>query len=185
MAGNNTIARSLHDIGGAAWFGGSLMGAVGLNGASTEVSDPRQRSRVANAGWNRWTPVNLAAIAAHLVGGVGLIRGNKARLAAQKGAGTANTAKVTLTGIALGATAYSRVLGRKVNDAGDVSAQGGTSPNAATPDEVADAQRQLNVLQWVIPAITGGIMVLGAAMGEQQRPRFVARGIAERLVPGR
>jgi hypothetical protein len=31
MAQDNTLARSLHDVGLAAWFGGSLMGAVGLN----------------------------------------------------------------------------------------------------------------------------------------------------------
>jgi hypothetical protein len=29
MADDNTVARSLHDLGLAAWFGGSLMGAVG------------------------------------------------------------------------------------------------------------------------------------------------------------
>jgi hypothetical protein len=28
MAQDNTFARSLHDLGLAAWFGGSLMGAV-------------------------------------------------------------------------------------------------------------------------------------------------------------
>ena len=33
MAQDNTLARSLHDLGLATWFGGSLMGAVGLNGA--------------------------------------------------------------------------------------------------------------------------------------------------------
>jgi hypothetical protein len=33
MASNrNTIIRSLHDLGAAAWFGGSLMGAIGVNG---------------------------------------------------------------------------------------------------------------------------------------------------------
>jgi len=33
---DNTVARTLHDLGLAAWFGGSLMGAVGLNGAAAE-----------------------------------------------------------------------------------------------------------------------------------------------------
>ena len=32
MDGDNTLARSIHDLGLATWFGGSLMGAVGLNG---------------------------------------------------------------------------------------------------------------------------------------------------------
>ena len=68
MAQDNTVARSLHDLGLATWFGGSLMGAVGLNGAAAVVDQPEQRLRVANAGWARWTPVNLAGIAAHLEG---------------------------------------------------------------------------------------------------------------------
>ncbi len=41
MAADNTVSRSLHDLGLAAWFGGSLMGAVGLNGAAASVEEPR------------------------------------------------------------------------------------------------------------------------------------------------
>ena len=78
MTQDNTLARSLHDLGLATWFGGSLMGAVGLNGAAAVVDQPAQRLRVANAGWARWTPVNLAGIAAHLAGGAVLLTGNKA-----------------------------------------------------------------------------------------------------------
>jgi hypothetical protein len=36
-ANDNTVARTLHDLGLAAWFGGSLMGATGLNGAASVV----------------------------------------------------------------------------------------------------------------------------------------------------
>ena len=63
---DNTVARTLHDLGLAAWFGGSLMGAAGLNGAAAVVEDLTQRLRVANSGRARWTPLNLAGIAAHL-----------------------------------------------------------------------------------------------------------------------
>jgi hypothetical protein len=52
---DNTVARSLHDLGLAAWFGGSLMGATGVNGAAAVVQDPTQRLRVATTGWARWT----------------------------------------------------------------------------------------------------------------------------------
>ena len=48
MTQDNTLARSLHDLGLAAWFGGSLMGAVGVNGAAAQVQEPKQRLRVAN-----------------------------------------------------------------------------------------------------------------------------------------
>ena len=62
MADRNTLVRSLHDVGLAAWFGGSLMGAIGLNGAGAAVLDDKERARVASAGWAKWTPVNAAAI---------------------------------------------------------------------------------------------------------------------------
>jgi hypothetical protein len=160
------------------------MGAIGLNGASAEVDDSSQRTRVANAGWSKWTPVNMAAIAAHVVGAAGLALGNKGRLAAQSGTATTSLVKAGLTAAALGATAYSRVLGQKVMNAGDVPSEGGTSPAGVTPEDVAAAQKQLDALQWAIPALTGVLLVLNAKMGEQQRPRSQARGILGRLRPG-
>src|SRR3712207_182320 len=110
MSKTDTVARSLHDLGLASWFGGSLMGAVGLNGAAAEVDEPAQRARVANEGWARWTPVNGAAIATHLLGALQLTRANRARLAAQAGVRGTSYLKGAMTLAALGATAYSRVL---------------------------------------------------------------------------
>jgi hypothetical protein len=182
MADTNTLARTIHDGGLAAWFGGSLMGAVGVNGAAAEVSDPYQRARVANAGWSRWTPVNLGAIAAHLVGGTMLTLANKRRIASQRGVATTSAAKTALTVGALGATAYSRALGQKVMNAGDVPVEGGTSPGPVTPPEVAAAQRKLDTLQWVIPLLTGALVWVTALMGEQQRPKQVAGGLIGRLL---
>lgn len=181
----NTVARSMHDVGLATWFGGSLMGAVGLNGAAGEVSDPPQRARVANKGWARWTPVNLGAIGAHVVGAAILTRANRGRMAAQDGVGRTSWAKAALTLAAVGATAYARALGQKVISAGDVPVEGGTEPSAETPREVEQAQKQLRALQWAIPALTGALLVLAARMGEQQRPSEVSKGMLRRLVPTR
>jgi putative copper export protein len=113
---DNTMARTLHDLGLAAWFGGSLMGATGVNGAAAVVQDSTQRLRVANTG---------------------------------------------------------------------VPVEGGTTPNPTTPQEVARAQRQLTALQWVIPVLTGAVLVVNARMGEQQRPTQVSKGLVWRLLPGR
>jgi hypothetical protein len=182
---DNTLARTLHDLGLAAWFGGSLMGATGLNGAAAVVEDPSQRLRVANSGWARWTPLNLAGIAAHLAGGVVLTGANKGRLAGQQGVAATSTVKTALTVAALGATAYARVLGKQLERAGEVPVEGGTTPNPTTPEDVAGAQRQLTALQWVIPALTGALLVVNARMGEQQRPTQVTKGLVGRLLPGR
>jgi hypothetical protein len=182
MTDTNTAARTMHDAGLAAWFGGSLMGAIGLNGAASEVDDPSQRARVADAGWARWTPVNLGAIGAHLLGSGMLTLANRGRIKNQQGVAGVSAAKTVVTVAALGATGYARVLGQKVMDAGDVPVEGGTSPSAATPPDVAGAQRQLNMLQWVIAGLTGTLIWIAALMGEQQRPKEVASGMFRRLL---
>jgi hypothetical protein len=185
MAVDNTVARSLHDVGLAAWFGGSLMGAVGLNSAVRAAREPGQRLDVANKGWAAWTPVNLAGIGAHLAGGAVLVAANKGRLAGQPGVGRAAAIKTTLTAAALATTAYSRMLGRKLEQAGTAPAQDATNPADETPPEVARPQRQLRALQWTIPALTGAVLVVNARMGEQQRPAQVAGGLLGRLRRGR
>lgn len=182
MAQTNTVARSLHDLGLAAWFGGSLMGAVGVNKAAAAVVSSDQRARVANAAWSAWTPVNAGAIAAHGIGGALLIANNKARLTGQRGVAGWTIAKTALTVGALAATVYARILGQKVMNAGDVAVQDGVTPVSRTPTEVAAAQRQLQLLQYAIPALTGAVLVASARMGEQQRPTEVGQGLLKRLV---
>lgn len=183
MARDNTVARAVHDLGLAAWFGGSLMGAIGLNGASKEVSDPKQRARVANAGWSKWTPANAAAIGSYLVGGAILVVGNKERVVGQKGVASTSLAKVGLTALSLGATAYARALGEKLISSGDVPVEDGTTPTSQTPEEVAKSQKQLKILQWVIPAHVAALIAISSKMGEQQRPSQVSEGLRKRLTP--
>ncbi len=180
MGDTNTIARSMHDLGLAAWFGGSLMGAIGLNGAAGEVDDPGQRARVANTGWARWTPVNMVAIGAHLIGGTVIAASNKGRVAGQEGVAGATVLKTVLTAAALAVTGYSRWLGQKIMNEGDVPVEGATEPSAFTPPDAEQAQRRLRLLQWTIPALTGAVLILNSLMGEQQRPTEVASGIAQR-----
>jgi hypothetical protein len=180
---SNTLSRSLHDVGLSAWFGGTLANAVSLNAAASAAGDARSTGAVANTGWDRWTPVNATAIVLHVAGSVGQLAGNSGRIGSQQGVGTMVVAKTALTAAALGATAYSRVLGRKVSKQTSVPVGGGTEPTATTPKPVADAQRQLKVLQWVIPALTGTLVVVTSIAGEQQRPTEVKKGLIGRLNP--
>lgn len=176
-----TTAHLLHDAGLAVWFGGTLMGAVGVNGASTDLDDPGQRARAASDAWSRWTPVNAAAIGAHLLGGALLLKENRARVSHQKGVRANTLVKLGLTGGALLATAYARTLGQRVIQAGDVPVAGGADPLPSTPPEVADAQRQLKALQWAIPGLTGAILASSALHEEQQRPAQVLKGTLQVL----
>jgi hypothetical protein len=177
----NTVSRSLHDVGLAAWFGGTLANAVGLNAAAGHTARPSDAGAVANAGWDKWTPVNAAAIGAHLLGSVGQLRGNAGRIGGQQGVGTMALVKTGLTAAALGVTAWSRVLGRQVSSAGRVPVDDGSTPAPETPSDVAAAQKQLTALQWAVPALTGALVVVSSFAGEQQRPQSVAAGAAKRL----
>jgi hypothetical protein len=181
MSTRNTVIRSLHDLGAAAWFGGSLMGAVGLNGASAAVRDSQDRARVSAAGWMKWAPVNAAAIGAHLAGGGAILYNNRKRAKYQSGVTSNTIAKIAVTGAALGATAYSGVLGTKAAQRQGHPVQGATEPSSSTPDDVASAQQQLRYVQWVLPILTGTIILLGAQQGEQQRPSQIATGLGNKL----
>ena len=179
----STYSHALHDIGLAAWFGGTLANAVALNPAAAQADPPSSVGAVVNTGWDRWTPVNAAAIGAHLVGSVGLLVRDAPRMQAQQGVGSMAALKTALTVGALGATAYSRALGRKVSEHTDVPTESGTQPAPTTPPDVAAAQRKLKALQWVVPALTGGLVVIGAYASEQYRVSEVAPGVLQRLLP--
>jgi succinate dehydrogenase hydrophobic anchor subunit len=170
MSERNTLIRSMHDLGLAAWFGGNLMGAVGLNGGAAEATDPRERLRLSSAGWAKWAPVQLAALVVHGIGGAGLIIANKSRLASQPEARRNTVVKLAVTGAAVASTVYSGILGMKIASHADEGATGVTEPAVTSSNELASAQSQQKVLQWVTPALTAVLLVLSAQQGEQQRP---------------
>ena len=176
----NTLSRSLHDVGLAAWFGGTLANAVALNPASAEAGSDKATGAVANAGWDRWTPVNAAAIGAHLIGSIGQLGANKARVSQQQGVAGMSVLKTSLTAAALGVTAYSRALGKIVSQGGATPSKKATKPSKRARGEIAVAQERLDQLQWVIPAITGALVVISSYAGEQQRPAEVQRGLVEK-----
>ena len=76
---------------------------------------------------------------------------------------------MALTGVALGVTAYSGVLGRKLGQAEGVPVDGATDPGPDTPRDIASTQRQLAVCQWTVPALTGGLIMLAAVHDEKRR----------------
>ncbi len=170
MSQRNTVIRSLHDVGLATWFGGSLMGAVGLNGATAAAQDPQERLRLSSLGWKRWSPVVAVAIGAHAVGGVGLIGSNSKRLAQHEGSRGNTGVKLAITVAAAGVTAWSGALGRKVEENSEQGGPGATEPSTTASKDLQSAQQQLKIAQWAIPVLTGVLVVMGAQQGEQQRP---------------
>lgn len=183
MSDRNTVLRAMHDLGLAAWFGGSMMGAAALNPAAEELPSETDTARMASSGWAKWTPINAAAIGIHLVGATGLAIANRQRIGAQKGVLASTIGKTVLTGAALGATAYARALGKKIETASSPDPEKAEKAGRH-PLSVGTAQGQLSIVKWTIPALTGAIEVLNALHGEQQRPSQQISGIARRLFSG-
>lgn len=152
------LLLSVHDVGLAAWFGGAWMGAVGLNGATIEVDDHTQRTRVANAGWFKWAPIAGIAALVHV-----LSAGALGRLSTP-GATHCRLCRLRalLSGVAIVATLETGWSGRRVVRAGDVPVATAVTPIRATPDAVASAQRRLRIAQWMVPVATGSIFVVNA-----------------------
>ncbi|ALE82139.1 hypothetical protein [Pseudonocardia sp. HH130629-09] len=157
MSRTEPLARTLHDVGLAAWFGGSLMGVTGLNGALDAVGDPAERERLAGAGWGRWGRIGSAAMATHLLGGAGLLVRNVARARREPAAATAAVSRAALTGAALAATAYAGALGRRAGS----DAPAGAGPAAPEPA----LARRIRAVEWAVPALTGAAVVVGAVRG--------------------
>jgi hypothetical protein len=93
---DNTVASTLHDLGLAAWFGGSLMGDRGK----------RRRRRgpgphpAPTGGQHRLGPLDPTEPGRYrrpLAGGAVLTGANKGRLAAQQGVAANSTVKTALT----------------------------------------------------------------------------------------
>lgn len=177
----NTAARVVHDLTLAAWFGGSLMGLLGVNESASRVGEPGNRLRIANAGWRAWQPVQAIAIPLHLVAALQLTRANKGRLVAQRGVGGAAAVKAALTGLALLATIAAAVLGRRVGEHAGEPVASGVEPSERTPEPTARLQRSLRLVQWAVPATTGAMLGVNALMGEQQRPTSVLGGLLARV----
>lgn len=179
MAGN-LIARSIHDLSAAAWFGGGLMGAVGLNGAAAEAQDPRERTRLSSLGWKKWAPVQTAAFATHFLSDLAILWRNKGRTARQGGVVRDTIIKSVVTIVGALVTLYAGLQGTRVARLAEEGSVGSTEPRADASPELKSAQSQLQILQWLIPFFAGWVIVLGAKHGEMQRPKNVVKGLLRR-----
>ena len=170
MSERNTLVRSMHDLGLATWFGGSLMGVIGLNGGASEASSSAERLRISAAGWKKWSPAQWAGIVTHGIGGLALIYANKGRLAAQPEGRTNTYVKAGIELLAVAGTLYSAVQGGKIASQQHEGGEGATDPQPGTSDKLQSAQRKERIAQWLVPALTGTLIVMAAQQGEQQRP---------------
>jgi uncharacterized membrane protein len=176
----DTALRIVHDLTQSIWLGGALMGATVLDTAASSAGDDGSRVEGVEGvdrAWSRWQRISTPAIAAHLLAGVGLSLANRGRLSVQAGATRTMVARSALTGVALATELTSRRLGRRIGE----QAGPERTPVDERGQEVERLQRQLTVAQWSNVLAVATMIAVGSRMGEQQRPRELARGIASRL----
>ena len=173
MTNGTTTLAVIHDVALATWFGGAWMGAVGLNGATIEVDDHTQRTRVANAGWFRWAPIAGTALVAHVSSAYALGRLAPSPGGRAQGSAGVRRLRAAVTLAAVISTVESGISGNRVVRGGDVPVATATIPIAATPRDVAAAQRRLRVAQWLVPGFTSVLFVLEA----RQRQRGPGAGV--------
>ena len=166
MSSRNTVVHSLHDIGLAAWFGGARMDAVGLNWGRERC----HRSHRPGAGGVRGGPVGTGerrAIGAHLVGGIGLILGNRTRLAVHGGTRT-NT--IVKSGDGVSGQYRVQWLAVRPGRQGRKGPRGGRQhPLRVDPTRVSGGDAATPYRAVGHPGVTAVLIVLGAQQGEQQR----------------
>lgn len=164
MTAYSTTVRALHLVTNAAWFGGSLMGAVGLNPAAQEGDSARERAEIADRGWTTWGPVQGGAVGLHLLSGIAILADNRRRTMSHTPTTVAVVAKTALTGLALAASGAAYLNGARLGEAREKADE-----DPAARRRARELSQRLSWLQWATPLTTGGLLVLDAYLGEQQR----------------
>lgn len=164
MTAYSTIVRATHLLTNAAWFGGSLAGAVALNPAARTGDDARERAQIADEGWRRWGPVQGAAIGLHLASGIAILADNRRRVLGHRPTTTAVVLKTALTAAAVVVSAEAYRSGAELGEALEKAEN-----DPAARDRARALTQRMGWLQWGTPATTAGLLVLDAYLGEQQR----------------
>lgn len=205
MSTSELAWRTLHDVGLASWFGGSVFGSVALPREPSQLptdlhlapaeddGHPDQAesvlAAVEAAAWQRWNPVLAGSMAAHLVGGAGLLAWNWQRHRHQKGVAATTVVKTAVTAAAIGLTIGAVADGVRAERLRKQAENGGDGPDVRRSQE--RIEKRMRVVGPLIPATTGALLVLGALETEEQKPRALVEGVlhktldsARDLLPG-
>lgn len=175
----STFVRTLHGLGLATWFGGTLFGQVALNPTVGRIGDKNERGRVLNESWARFNAVNALAVVAAV--GTWRFGGIKAADAGRGvGAGKLVGLKDALLGAALANALVTGVLGAGIAapSSGETPVESGTEPAPETPEPAARSQRLIGFFGAGSLVALAGVMAASAALEK----RGVRKGVF-RLLP--
>jgi len=184
---SHVLSQAVHDLGAALWFGGSVMGAAGVNKSGGDLRDGLDKVRVAGSAWQRFAPAQWAGIAAVLGAGARLSAADSDRLVAQHGWARAGSTKAAVAVAGAAATAYAAYTGQKVGKLAEqqgaaLQVQDANTPSAQTPPELAAWQKKQRAAQYLVPLLSGANIVLNSYLVRTARPGATLSGLAGRLI---
>jgi len=177
-------ARALHDLGLAAWVGGSLFGKLALNPAVRTVSDKSDRGKVVNTAWNGYNLVNTASLGAVTIGWFAARLTEANPLLTSTRENKLSLAKDALVlGSVVSGVANGIQGGRLAKQAPDgaVPIESGTQPATETPRQAATIQKSLGVLGNLNILLGVALVVVNAILAQTNYSRPpLRRGILRR-----
>ncbi len=172
------VTRAAHDVGLAAWLGGTMFGKFAHNPSLKMIANKSERGKVANAAWNGYNVVNTLGLGAAAVGW-GAARFTEARPDNMTAA--ENTLSFVKDGLTLAAVGTGVVNGiaaaRLVKQApeGAVPVETGTKPAPETPPDAAKIQRTLETLGNLNIGIGIALVATNAVLAQVNYSRPPAR----------
>ncbi len=178
------VTRAAHDIGLAAWLGGSMFGKFALNPSVVAISSRAERGQVVNAAWGGYNVINTASLAAVTVGWLG------AR-ATEAGPWRQTEEERQLSKIKDGLVAGAALTGAlngiqgarlaKSAPEGAVPIERGNEPAPETPANAARIQRSLGLLGTVNILIGLSLVAVNAVIAQKNYSRPpLRRGLLRR-----
>jgi hypothetical protein len=189
---NHFVAQAVHDLGSALWFGGSVMGAAGVNKSGQQLTQGIDRIRVASSAWGRFAPAQWAGIGATLLAGLRLTQVGGRRLALQEGFGTVGGLKAGFAVAGAAATGFAAYSGSRIGALAEEAEKQGTPvqvkdatlPTDLTPPDIARWQRRQRVAQSLVPLLAGANIVCNSWLVQSYRAGSTIKGVVRRLLPG-
>lgn len=176
MASNG--ARIAHNLGLAAWFGGTVFGQIALNPTVSSISDRSERGRVLNEAWARFNAVNSLALASAVISW----RAGGLKDDAELRAPALARAKNLLLGGAAVNAVVSAIMGARIArqaSGGATPVESGTEPAPETPQEAASSQRAISFFGYGSLVLLAAVIALSAVIEtEPVKPR----GVLSRLL---
>lgn len=168
------VTRAAHDVGLAAWLGGTMFGKFAHNPSLVKISSHSERGSVANAAWNGYNPVNALGLGAAGLGwgAARLTETQNSNLTDRERA--LSKAKDALMGAAVLTGVVNGIQGARLAKQapdGAVPIESGTKPAADTPPAAARIQRSLGVLGNVNIAVGVSLIAVNAVLAQTNYSR--------------